>query len=206
MARTITPVTADDLGSSGSLLQEPGFYHLLIEDIRDGKICGDQEKLIEGGGLGVRFKAIHGPHADHHLNCIFYDPQSSHKDGGKFARKKQTALLVAANVLPIESLTSEAPVSYDENLARSQQVIAEFELGKPNDQGKRYLDISFANIYHVDDPRVKAIEKSEAHLELIPKQFRRPEEYFAAVVKKTPANAPATATGSRLDDSITDGL
>jgi hypothetical protein len=184
MARTVDTPQAEDLAGGGGFLHEEGKYHLMVEDIKDG-VQPNSDDLIKNGGLGIKLKVLHGEHKGKTIGITLNDPNAAHKDQGEFAKVRQCAFLTATNVLQFEHLNGTS-YSYDEQAARGHQLIVEFKLGKPNANGKQYLDVHFSNIYHVDDPRAKDVPKDAEALAVIPSEYRKPAEYFAPVLKAKP--------------------
>jgi hypothetical protein len=205
MARMlVTPDSAEDLGGEANHLEAEGVFHFLVEDIFDGYLS-DGKTAIKNGGLGVKLEVLHGEHKGKKTGITLIDPNTSHKDGGKAAAVKQSAFLIAANVLTFDQINGQM-TSYDEQASRGHQIVAELrypmEDGKKkvNDKGKSYLELHYSNIYHVDDPRVAKVEKDQAMIGLIDSKNRRDEAYFASVAgKHKPAPPKQTTTSPAFD-------
>ena len=202
MVRTMQTVEAEELaGGESTRLEAEGYFHFEVKDIFDG-MMPDGKTAIKKGGLGVKLEVLHGEHKGKQVGITLQDPSPSDKDEGKFARVKQSAFLVAANVLTVEQCNG-GDVAYDEQAARGHQVVAEVRFGKPDANNKKYLDLAYANIHHVDDPRVAKVEKDQSMVALIPSALRRSEEYFAPLIKKSGGPKPPTPPPTQLD---TEGL
>ena len=192
MARSMETPEASDMAGGGRL-DVPGKYHLLVEDIVDGI----ETKNDVLPGLSVRMKVLEGDQKDMIVSLSLLDGNLSHSDGGLFCRKKQSAFLVAANVLTPAQLNG-ANVDYDEEIARTQQIVAEFEFGKKDGEVTEYLDWKYCNIYHVDDPRAAKVPKSKEDLEMIPTEFRHDAKYFESL---TGRSSKASSGSKKLKDS-----
>lgn len=196
MTRTIG-VKAGDVGSGGDFLTEPGSYHLIVEDVKDGELPnGDAFH-----GMAVITRVAAGDLADKKFNLVLYDGDESHKDRGAFAFRKQAAFLIAANVLSPAELSGDE-VGYDEQQAIGSDIIVTLELGKPNRDGKQFLDVRFADIFHVDDPRVAKISGlaiSDEQLKAIPDGRRHKPEYFEPLFGKKRSSPPPATTEDDLD-------
>ncbi len=196
MSLTMSLPTAESMNSGGTFLQEPGKYHFSILHAEENPTRN--EKLVKGFMFEL---AVQAPANMQGMTfrAYFTNGDPAHKDGGAFALSKQVAALIAANVVTPSDL-GKANVEINAGDAKDHQVVAELSLGKPSERdGKRYLDVAYANIFHVDDPRAKAYPKDANALEWIPKACRRDEAFFAPLlVKKAPA--------PKMKDEDFDGL
>ncbi|MFG0260994.1 MAG: hypothetical protein ACF788_01190 [Novipirellula sp. JB048] len=204
MARTLEDVNAADLAGGGGL-QAEGKFHFIVEDITDGKETKSGSML---NGLFAKCKVLHGEHEGSTFTIEMLDPTMNSSDGGAFARKKQAAFLIAANVLTPAQVNGGV-VSYDEQLARGSQIIAEIRLGRENDNGKRYLELHYSNVYHVDDPRVADVPKSEEILSVIPANHRHKgdNDFFGPMIgarksSTQPSGGSATSAAEPNFDGI----
>jgi hypothetical protein len=185
--RTIDP--SDLAGGTG--LQTEGKFHFIVIGITDGK----ETPSSFLNGLFVKLKVVHGEHKDETFNLDLLDGKMDSKDGGEFAYKKQIAFLIAANVLSIEQ-ASVVDAEYDEQASVGSQVIAELRLGREASDGKRYLELHYANVYHVDDPRADSVPKCAETLACIPASMRHDANWFDPILgrrKPKTSSSPATA-------------
>lgn len=196
MSSTISFDAPEEISGGGNFLTEPGSYHLLIKDIRAGQNGSDD--MVDG--IWTELEVLAGEHAGKKITMTLYNGNISHKDSGEFARKKQAAFLIAANILTPAQLGQK--VSIDVSQGNGHQVCCVLELGQPSAKtGKRYLEIHYTDVFHVDDPRAEKIAKDADGLALIDAQFRRAADFFAPLVaKKTPANGSAKSTSAKQDD------
>lgn len=190
--------TAEDMNSGGTYLTTPGKYHCLVVHAEENPTRND--KLVKGFLLELAVQNA-GEQQGLTFKAYFANGDPAHKDGGAFALKKQVAALIAANVVTPADL-GKAGVEVDVEKAKDSQVLVELALGQPDARtGKQYLDIAYANIFHVDDPRAKAFPKDANTLELIPKAHRRDEGFFAPLMVK-----PKTTSVQKPKDEDFDGL
>ncbi|MFK5173529.1 hypothetical protein ACI3QN_13530, partial [Propionibacterium freudenreichii] len=66
-------------------------------------------------------------------------------------------------------------IGYEVVDAEGSLFFVDLALGEPGDNGKRYLNVNYSNIYHVDDPRVKKYKLDklqEERIKAITKDFR----------------------------------
>lgn len=181
-----------DIG--GSFLKEPGTYHLLVMNLNEQPVSKKDSSLIDG--FKVHCAVMHGTAPNQEkkeVELMFFNPKSTDKNNGEMAKKKQRRFVDATNVKahPIAG-TNRYAVDLQE--AVGQQFIATLALG---DDGK-FLQLNFADIWHVDDPDAKNFPKDERALGLIPAGNRRAAETFAKAEtssnghKPTPAQKPIT--------------
>ena len=122
---------------------------------------------------------------------MFSPDQSKSDKSQEWARKKQTAFAIASGLVDLKKLGGK--VQIDLQTAVGRQIIATFE----HDDSGKYMQLSYANIYHVDDPRTANFPKDKEALAIIPKDLRKDATYFASLLKK----GESTKTASRLSNS-----
>lgn len=170
----------------GNFLSQPGIYHAIItavyEELAPPKRDGTQ-KPIEG--FSAAFDILAGTVAGQEgktINLTFFNGKLNSKDQGKFARKKQAAFLIASNVITPADLGQK--IKIDLAKANGQQVVMKLEKDDENSTSdKTYLQLSYADIWHVDDPRCAAHPKKQEALTLIPPEHRRDAKYFESLVR-----------------------
>lgn len=198
MARTLETVTQTEMAESGgAMIEKEGKYHLFVEICEDGQIVGTDTAI---DGFGVKASCLAGPDEPKKtINIVLRDGKLNDKDGGKMGRKIQSAFFVATNVLTPAQLNGGS-VEIDEQLAVGQQFMAELKFGKEK-EGKKYLQIAWAEIYHVDDPRVKNWPKNADALAVIDAKYRKTPEYFTSMISdaKPKANPPQVAQPPAAD-------
>lgn len=125
------------------------------------------------------------------------------------SRKKLAAFFIATDVLSPSDLGK--PVAIDVEAAKGKQLIVEFDRQNDKDEktGKytvptKYIQISYANIYHVDDPEVKDVPKNADAMGYRDASLKHDEKWFAfkgpakklTSQSKKPAMAGASTTAS----------
>lgn len=194
----------EEVSGGGNFLAVPGTYHFQVNNVRNGQ--GPKGNSI--AGFTAEMTVLAGTdesQKDHTINLTFFNGNLNHKDQGEFARKKQAAFFIAANAMDPNTLGQKG-MKVDLSKAVGAQVIATLELDdQASAEGKTFLRLAYANIYHVDDPRAKAFPRMQAAIDLIPQQLRRPESFFEKLLTSKPKAAAATAaaapglTQSQLD-------
>lgn len=178
---------------ASSFLEKEGQYHCLVNVV-------DEQPTKKSGELmdGIRFtlSVLAGTDASQvkrTFDPLLFNPSESHRDGGEFANKVQWRMADACNLIPPNGA---AEVEIDWQKAKSAQVVVYVSFGKAKDGKEPMLGIDGAHIYHVDDPEVAHVPKSEPHLKLLPAGARRKAPSAAATAKSAApaANKPA-ATG-----------
>jgi hypothetical protein len=180
------------MGGTGSgRLLAPGFYHFVIESAHDGKMPNGETDL-KSSGFSATMRVLEGPQKDVTVGIILDDGEG-HRDGGAFAQKKQTALFVAANTILVEQLGQSVEIDVD--MVIGHQVCAEMQRQKDRDGNPTdFVDLKYANIYHVDDPRAAKCVKNDSELANIDSSYRHDASYFDSIAKPKP-----TSGGGDLD-------
>lgn len=201
----------ETLDSEGTRCTEPGTYHLVVMDILDG-LMPDGSTHLTGGGFSVVLSVLDGTvqgQKDKTIGLAFGNPKSDASDKAKeLARAKKGALFIATDLMTPAQL-GKSGLKIELDLAKGRQLVATIE--RDSREGKeKFLQLSYANIYHVDDPRAAKFPKSQEALALIPKQLRHDAAYFEPLHTKgkssTSSNAQAAGGGSRLSSSQLAGL
>lgn len=150
-----------------------------VDGIEENPTLGD--KIVRG--FRVKATALDGPEKGGSLALLFADGDATHKDKGEFARKKQAAMLIAANLLDPKDLGKDVDINLEEG--EQAQFFVELE---PSSRDEKYLEIRYANVFHIDDPRAKAYPRDKELLEMA---VRREESFFAPLLKKKQTTKPA---------------
>lgn len=162
----------ESIDTGGGFLQEPGTYHLAVLNVNEqpqSKGC----EMIDG--FQVDLEVIAGPHAKKQKEITLWNPKLTDKNGGEMAKKKQARFCLAACILP-EAKPGQK-VTVDLQLAKGRQLVATLSQRDGSD-GKKYLDLNFADIWHVDDPAAPQCERNQDALKLLPKSLRRDPKSF----------------------------
>jgi hypothetical protein len=175
--------TGDDWSGS-SFLDQPGTYHLAITAVDEAPAKRDGS-LIDNAFFRMSVAVLAGTVPDQQdktTDLTFFWPKPSDRDGGKFRTKQIDRCFSAAGLVTEDQKGKE--VDIDLQLMVGRQVVAKLD----KSQDDKYLQLSFADIYHVDDPAIKGIPKNAEALKLIPASQRRVSANGAAAT----ANADAS--------------
>jgi hypothetical protein len=192
------PASAD---AGGSFLTTPGWYHFLIIEMNDSP------KKSDGGlldGFKVTANVLDGsPRTDDgkqcsevekHCGIMFFSPSMSAKDGGEFARKKIARFFLATNLMKPDQLGSKVDVNLQD--AIGEQFVAKIDITEDG----RYCELSFAEIYHVDDTKVKDIPKSANEIAQIPSAHRLTNGKPATPKRKAKPKPQPVVASNEIDD------
>lgn len=160
-----------DLSNGGAWLSEPGTYHLMIVEMQEEPTSKDGN-LIPNAAFRVACVVGDGTVAgqkDKTTDITFFQPKSTDKNEGAFARKKIDRFFVAVGLATEQQIKDKAKLSIDLQDAVGSQFIAKLEKEK---EDSKFLSLSFADIFHVDDPAVAGIPKDKDCLSLIPPSQR----------------------------------
>ncbi len=155
--------------SGSAFAKEPGTYHMIIQGVDDLPTKKDGTP-IDNADFRVNFAILAGTvdgQQDKTGELTFFHPKATEKNGGAFTIKKADRMLLAVCMISDEDKGAEVDIDYQDMVGR--QFIAKLELS----QDEKYLQLSYADVYHVDDPAVAAIPKNQEALKLIEPQFRR---------------------------------
>lgn len=193
---------ADDFEGESSFVSHPGTYHAIVEDVKVG--VGPRGNAFEGSTVAVSVLAGNpADEAKKTFNHMLGFPRATDKDGGKFRTKVMSKFMLAVNQINPADRGKKA--TFDASKIVGQQFVMEIVHGRPNDQGKSYLEVGNGGlaVYHVDDPHVATVPKDQAALQLIPAALRHDAKWFEQVYTKAKPAAPAPvaphAEASRVD-------
>lgn len=193
MARKLN--APEDIGGSSTFLSatDAGWFLLTVTDAFEGKRqTKDGFEMMDG--ISIETEVVGGPHDSKRYTLNLWDPKMSSKDEGKSAAAKQAAFLIATDVLSPKDLGKE--VEYETTDSIGAYFVIELVAGRPNEQGKSFLEPNYANIYHIDDPRgarkLTLDASQKARLDAYDKKFRHPAEYFERLTKKPTAKAESS--------------
>lgn len=182
MPRTMT--TASDLNGESSAISKAGKYHVVVIRSADGQTTKGNSIT----GVSAVLSVLEGEEKEKEFHLHLFDPDMIKSESSQeWAKKKQTAYAIAIGQLNPAELGEEVEVEF---VCDGTQLVIDLEMGE-DQQGKPRLELSYANLYHVDDPRVDKVAKNEQALKLIPAELRKKPEYFSPLLKKkVPAVAP----------------
>lgn len=193
--------TEEEMAAQGSYLKTPGRYLLHITDM-DEQPATKEGKAISG------FKAdasvVGSDHAGKKVDILIRSPNSSHKDGGKFGRRVQASFFIAAGLITHEQLGKSVTIELQD--ATNRMVVADLDFEK-NEDGtlKKYLGLSYANIWHIDDPHVADFMKAhQKDIAVLPKEHRRDPASFKTASTNGNGSTPAPQSQPAADDDLGD--
>lgn len=178
----------------GNWIDKPGTYHLMITAFDEEPVTKDK-KLVDG--FKIDFQALEGTvrdpdgkfsEKDKTIGMTFYNPKITDKNEGLFARQKQAAFFIASGLMTEEHLGKQG-IAINLKDAVGRNVVATLEEQEGTD-GKKYVRLAYADIFHIDDPRAAKFPKNEKVLALIPTAHRRDPKSFKIGDDDTPKNPP----------------
>jgi hypothetical protein len=131
--------------------------------------------------------------------CLFSPDMSKSQSSQEWSRKKQTAFVVATGLLDVGKLGQR--VEIDLTKAEGRQIVLTFN--ENEHEGKKNIELAYANIFHVDDPRAEKFPKDKAALDIIPKALRKSKEYFEPLLKKS-SNGKSQPSSRLSNDDLND--
>lgn len=168
--------------TGGAYLEKPGTYHLAVVNVDENPI-DKQGSLLSG--FKIEASVLGGTtegQQNRTVELMFWNPKPTDKNNGEMAKKKQARFVMAVGLLDGARKPGEK-VTIDLQQAKGRQLVATLDhRDDKKDSSKKYLDLHFADIWHVDDPEVKDVPKHLDALKLLPASLRRTN------VKPTPAS------------------
>jgi hypothetical protein len=187
--------TTETTEGEGGGLRKPGTFHVVVNDVREGE--SRKGKPIDG--LTVTFEVlagtVDGQAGTSHTETFFLPSLDDNDKNAAMKLRKLTAMAVATNIVQPDQLGQEVDIPFTQMVG--QQIVVKLERQMEKDgAGKytietEYVQVSYSDLYHVDDPAVKDVPKNADALGLIAKASRHQESWFAWKQKK--AAAPAAS-------------
>lgn len=192
---------ADDMsGSGGVYLDEPGTFHLLINEVRDG--CGPNGNPIDGFSIECEVMAgtVEGC-AGKKIGITIWKPNLTRSEKAiALAKRIGAAFFIATDIINPNQLGKSNAI--DCNLANGRQFICKLARQTDKDGNPtKFLQPHYSDIYHVDDPEVDTQPKDAEALKIIAKELRHDAAYFAFKEKKKapPKQSPPPAANDFSD-------
>jgi len=180
----------ESMDTGGAFLQEPGTYHLSVLNVDEAPTSNNGE-LIDG--FRVEVDVLAGPQAKKQAEITFFNPKLTDKNNGEMAKKKQARFAMATGILPAAKPGEK--VTIDLQHAKARQLIVTFAKRKAKNSDKEFIDLNFADIWHVDDPSAPQCERNQDALKLLPAALRRKPESFKPANGQAPANGSSNGNG-----------
>ena len=177
----------ESFDKGGVFLQEPGTYHLSVINVDEHPQTKNGQLL---DGFKVDFEVLAGSHAKKQTEITFWNPKLTDKNNGEMAKKKQGFFVMATSL--IGAAKPGEKVMVDLQQAKGRQLIATLaQRESQTDPNKKFIDLNFADMWHVDDPSAPNCERNQDALKLLPKALRRDPTSF-----KPAATASASGNGN----------
>jgi len=156
----------EDMDAGGNFLRAEGSYHLIVTDVNT-RPTNKAGQLMNGWrvAFGVLAGTVDGQR-DKVFDLMLFAPSLDAKDGGVFAKIKQSRFLRAVGLLTDDDRGKKKQI--DISQARGRQCVARLEL----DEDGKYPRLVNLDIFHVDDADVKDVPKCEKSLARIPADQR----------------------------------
>jgi hypothetical protein len=189
-------------GTGASYVDKAGKYHCQVASV-DESPTSKKGQAIDG--FQVMLSVMHGPELGKHIELTLFNPNPTKEESSQeWSMKKQAAFIIAAGLATERDLAGddeEKEVEIDLQAAKNRQILIEMEVDKKSSTAERqFVQLAWANIFHVDDPRVAKWEKNVAGINVLPASMRRDPKGFDLEKlggKKDEASATsATSTAS----------
>jgi len=181
--------TTANTSSAGNWMTKPGTYHVIVRDTEE---IAKNKKDEDMDAFSVTFEVLEGTVAEEkgkQHKQLFWEPRYDSKDGGEFARKKITRFLVAVGFIkPGAAQDGEVEISLAD--CKGRQFVISLEESS-RDDGKKYLDIHYADIWHVDDPDAAAYPKDTGTIGVLQAEARLEASAFKTDAVATPKPKPS---------------
>jgi hypothetical protein len=206
----LPPIDPSALKGPSGFLDQPGTYHLLVENLKVGLNSKDEPF----NGTTVEVQCLGGSVAGQEqkkVSLTLWDIDASKpEDEQKQTVKRLWAFYIATNVLQPADMQS-GDVDFDEKLAIDNQLVVKLqhkqkkfvENGKAvwrDDPSSRFLEIAYADIFHVDDPDVASVPKNADAIAIIPKKHRHEQAWFEYKIKATGGTSAKADTSVKKSD------
>lgn len=181
-----------DAGSAH--LNKAGKYHFNVVSI-------DEQATTKSGGLfdgwKVALSVLEGTEATKQYDLFLKNVDVTKSETAqKWAMNKQVAFIIAAG-LATEADMQDKEIDIDLQLAVNRQIVAELEVDKTSTGDRIFLQLAWANIFHIDDPRVVDVPKNAAALLMAPKSHRRdPKGFDLEKLGGKPSGSNGSANGA----------
>lgn len=173
------PDTMDTGG--GNWLIQPGTYHAVVTHSDEEPTNAKGEML---DGFRITFQALEGTvkgedgkftERDKTIDLVFFNGKLTDKNEGLFARQKQGKFFIATGLLTDEQLGTEVDINLENAIGRQVVMTLEEQDGKGD---RKFLQLHFADIWHIDDPAAASYPKCQKSVKLIPTAHRRDPKTF----------------------------
>lgn len=158
---------------------QPGCYHMVISAVH--RPARNAEGMPIENALASVSCVVAAPleHKDKLFDLTLWYPKMDAKDGGAFGQKKNDRFLAAIGAITPEMIKSKIRINWAglagrQFLVKLEATEREIQKGKNRGQKRAFLDVAFAEFYHVDDPEAGTdYPRNEQALKMLPKSLRR---------------------------------
>lgn len=193
---------SDFFGGESQHLKAPGTYHFLISHASEQPTSA-KGALIPNAILQLQLTVADGPHKDKTLDMTFFGLKADASAKAKeWHNRKLIRIAYAAGLIGNANIMGKiGPIDF--TAAKGRQVVMTVDQREDKDGAKtEYLDMVFANVWHVDDPSApKDVVKNAGLVNLLPATLRRTPEYFAELRKFEEAKKAGVAGGAGANGS-----
>lgn len=188
---------SDFFGGESQHLKAPGTYHFLISHASEQPTSA-KGALIPNAILQLQLTVADGPQKDKTLDMTFFGLKADASAKAKeWHNRKLIRIAYAAGLIGNANIMGKiGPIEFTQ--AKGRQVVMTVDQREDKDGAKtEYLDMVFANVWHVDDPSApKDAVKNAGLINLLPAGLRRTPEYFAELRKFEEAKKAGVSGGA----------
>ena len=163
----------------GNFATEEGWFHFACMELEESP-TSKAGQMLDGFRAGAEILSgeVAGQEGKS-LEFMFFNPKLTDKNNGEMAKKKQARFLLATGVLDSAAVKPGEKVTVDLQVAVGRQFVAKVVHDNREGGSGKFLQLNFADIYHVDDPAVAKVPKCQKSLGLLPATLRKKPESFA---------------------------
>lgn len=165
---------SDDASTGGAFVTNPGTYHAMVIDSQEQATDKEGKPL---DGFRIVAQVLAGTVASEKgktFDLLFFHPKPTDKNEGAFARKRQTRCFIALAKMKPSDLGKRVTIDLTPDETIGRQFVCTLE----KEDGKKYLSLHFADIFHVDDPEAAPFPKDTNLLgQLLPEWRLKPEDF-----------------------------
>jgi hypothetical protein len=184
--------STEGAGSGVAWLKEPGKYHAMLLHADENPVDKDKNPI---DGFKIQFLVMAGDQKGKQMDLTLYNPDMSKSEKAiAFAERKQTACLIALGLLTEQQMGQEVVVELANAMNPPRQFFIELE----KQEGKEFLSLCYANIYHIDDPACSdpvIWQRDAGQIAKLPPACRRDPASFPKHERKAGTAAASGATG-----------
>jgi hypothetical protein len=196
--------------TGGAFLQEPGTYHFAVLATDENPQSKKGELL---NGFRVDAEVLAGQHKGKQIELMFFNPKPTDKNNGEMAKKKQWRFGMAVGLVGGPAAVGEKKTVELAHSVGRQFIATVAHDNRETDAAKKFLQLNFADIWHIDDPAAPQCERNQEAIAVLTKlapQLRRKPESFGkpsgngapAASRPATQQQPATAAAMSADDLL----